>query len=78
MLHKLGYEYTCPECGRPCADDDFTEGAEECIGCEGDPEARGVNYRRVRLTENVTANVYGNEESQLRITHHERSHGKPS
>ena len=37
MLHKMGYE-ACPECGRPCKEEDIAPCGEHCIGCQGDPE----------------------------------------
>lgn len=40
MLHKMGFDYTCPECGRPCKSEDVNESGDACKGCDGPAEAR--------------------------------------
>ena len=47
MLHKMGYDYTCAECSKPCRDEDigdFENGL--CIECyEKDMDAREKYWR---------------------------------
>ena len=58
MLHKMGYEHTCPECGKPCTDDDFREGAETCKSCEPIPLPDTFRVVEAHLIEDLEVETF--------------------